>query len=574
MNNQWIIIETAWVWPLVIASVFLTLLIIREVAGDGRRKGLAILCYSIATMALLLIALKPEYKRPVSSSTFILLTEGYDQQQLDSLRKATQGELVMHYDSASYHQLKRLLETRSAYILGTGFDPDELSLWKDGNIVYHEGAQPEGVTRLNFKPKHRVGEKVIIQGAVNRPDAVQLKLEALGATLDSTQVAAGEQSFSLQTDLKVPGRFTIKVIEENVDGTVLKASELPIIVEEPERLKVLLINTFPTFELKYLKNFLVQEGHELTVRNQLSKNKYRYEYYNTDRQRFNRLNESLLKDFDLVLTNNSTLNQLSYTGKQSLKQQIEEGLGLFVIPDESMFNGNDFVNFKFEPAAETTQLEIDGEVLEVKKHPFSLAKQFGEAHVYEGVSGYQRFGAGRIGITTLLNTYQLVLNGEADVYQKLWKRHLESVAQKENGISLSADWLAQVNHPYHFTIKGLQSKPAITVEAVDIALQQDPHLPENWQSSYWPEKEGWHAINIENSQDSLWFYAQNSNNWMALNNVKRQKANSRVFNNALKDDGQKIAGYALINPIWFYLAFLISVGYLWLAPKLTSQQKK
>ncbi|WP_431137742.1 hypothetical protein, partial [Psychroserpens mesophilus] len=86
-------------------------------------------------------------------------------------------------------------------------------------------------------------------------------------------------------------------------------------------------------------NFLAENGHSVVVRSQLTKGRYKFEYFNTEAVPVYQLTENGLQPFDLVIIDADSYLELPTSSKAALDFNIqEEGLGLFVQPSPAIFN--------------------------------------------------------------------------------------------------------------------------------------------------------------------------------------------------------------------------------------------
>ena len=104
-----------------------------------------------------------------------------------------------------------------------------------------------------------------------------------GQVLDSiTLNGQKSQDFQLSTNLKLKGNFVYQLVEKDSLGVVINREPLPLIIKEQVQFHILIINASPSFETKNLKNYLAESGHKVTIRSQMTKDRYKYEYFNMD----------------------------------------------------------------------------------------------------------------------------------------------------------------------------------------------------------------------------------------------------------------------------------------------------
>lgn len=578
MSNQWLSFNSEYViWPIITSLVLLTLLVMREALKDisRKRKIINILASALALGALLMIWLKPQIKAVNPTSLILLLTDGYTQTQRDSILTVHSFIEEEFADSLSYEEQQKLIDQRQILMIGHGIPEDEWPLWSSATVDYVPNHHMVGITRLKYEEHYTEGENFHVSGLLKGINSSQIKLNGFGKVLDSVEVTEGNQAFSLSAPIKNAGRFVYSISMTDSAGNESVVGEIPVQVKKAKRLKLLMINSFPTFEQKYLKNFLAAEGHQIAVRNQLSKDRYQFEFYNTKKQqRFYNLNESVFEGYDIVIADYNTFKQLNTQSISALRDALAKGLGIFILPTEDEYAGEHvdlFKRFDFSKieGTNTKVITFHQEKVMVPSFELNLKPNRFQYGVLDNLMVYQPVSLGAVGTNVLKNSYQLVLNGKGEIYQWLWKKQLEVLSYTTKPPGLIGAKQVFVNKPYHFQLRGFTAMDDVVIDSTHIPMQQDPHLPKHWQGTYWPYSAGWHQIMV-NSQDTLWFYVQNNKKaWRSLIQADQVKANQRIFaKNGQIKSGRESEVWQKINPIWFYLLFLISVAYLWIEPKI------
>jgi hypothetical protein len=255
------------------------------------------------------------------------------------------------------------------------------------------------------------------------------------------------------------------------------------------------------------------------------------------------------------------------------KSVREGGLGIFIQPDENIFNlREELVPFAFERVQREEVRLADWQDVVFTRFPYRIEKDFGVQPIHisndQIATAYKRIGEGRIGTSVISNTYFLSLEGNTEAYRQLWSRAVEQVARKQ---SLAAGWEQEAeiiypNEPFNFILRSELEEPEISTGRNRIPLKQDLHFPWLWKGTTWPQQEGWNSIRMDTTA-VLDYYVAGEKDWTSLSSVKTREANQRFFEiSGSMENGQ----YPLepVNPLWFYGVFLLGMGGLWLEPKL------
>jgi hypothetical protein len=367
------------------------------------------------------------------------------------------------------------------------------------------------------------------------------------------------------------------LIEKDSLGNIQMREPLPIIVSDKNSLRILMLNTYPTFETKYLKNFLASRGHELIVRSQLTKNKYKFEYYNTDKPPVYRLTENVLTNLDILILDADAYLDLASSTQKVLKSAIEKyGLGVFIQPNETFFKLSQKQSFfKFDRDNINERLVDAKSKTTLQKYPYEFASSIDITTIYIspeikiGASKY--LGFGKVATTNILNTYQLVLDGKQDIYNSFWTLILDKVSKKAQ---VDSEWKAisifpSVDEPFVFNLHTSIIKPVVNNQNESkISLLQDVNVSTKWKGIEYPRNVGWNELKIENDTTSLFtYYVYDSLQYASISDRNKIEANLRHFE-LKKNNVQKATRVKEITPFWFYILFLLGVGYLWLEPKL------
>ncbi|TVZ27628.1 hypothetical protein JM83_2678 [Gillisia sp. Hel_I_86] len=582
MIDKFTFLNNSWSWPILLGAVVLLVVFVWKESPQKFtfRFYIKIFVALLAVFSLAMIALQPAVINTGHSGGLIILTEGFRKTSLDSLKKENKNIKVLK-DAPDIPIIKELVGIDSVYILGHGIKPYDLWQLEGKATKYVEGIPLTGITKFNYHQAHSVGDKLVIKGLYKSPDQnIQLVLEGPGGqNLDSLHLKNNpEQAFTLETELKAAGKFIYTLVEKDSVGTIKSSNPIPIKVNEKEALKVLMINGFPTFETKYLKNFLAEMDHEVIVRSQVTKGRFKYEHFNTGTSSIGNISEKLLESYDLLIMDFNSFRALSPSEKKSLERSIREnGLGVFIQPDAALFRSNSGL-VSFDVTQENSETATVQENVNLTKYPFSFQKSLSLQPIENSggkiLSAYKRIGQGKLGSSVLENTYELLLDGHSLVYQRLWTKHINTLSKRTIPL---AEWSSDSktgipDEPFQFSIRTLEPEPRVlNNEGAVIPLAQDIDIPSLWTGTTYPKITGWQQLKMQQDTAQVFdYYVAPVQEWKILRANEAIQANKRY---AGKSDSpeSKILDPNPINPIYFYLLFLFSMGYLWLVPKMGSQ---
>ncbi|WP_394749923.1 hypothetical protein [Spongiimicrobium salis] len=553
--KEWMYYRTKRFWP----SVFLIIM---------------------ALFSLAMIALKPALPIETKSNTIVVCTKNYNVDRLDSLKEVHPRMTLVPY-TPNTPIFQDIFAKDTVFVLGEGVASFDLWQLKDKKVSYLGDTLPPGIVRYTYPKELTVGKTLLFKGMYKEAQKEhRLVLQAPGDIgLDSVSLDHSEyQAFELKTPMKAVGNYVLELVEKNKMGNQISKHLIPIIVKEERPLKIALVNGFPTFESKYLKNYLAEMGHEVLVRSRLTKGRYKYEYFNTTQRSLGNFSKENLKGYDLIIIDAKSLKNLNGSARSALEEGIrEDGLGLFIQSDASFFRSSgNLEQFTFLADRKTTVGFPQESKLKIEKYPYQFdTKIAAEALQYDDagqiVSGYKRMGSGRVGTSLLANTYELVLKGRQQQYRQLWSTIVEGLGKRRQLTSLldASSTIATKNEPYHLVLRTELTQPElVTQEGYSIALKNAIEFPEVWKGLTYPVKSGWHNLHMAQDTSVVFsYFVQDSSTWKANLAYEKRMANKRLegyYAAESKNEGQPSA----ISPIFLYVIFLVSIGGLWLLPKL------
>lgn len=583
MTDPFNFVNINWIWPTLFIASFIWLIYAwKEKAHYGHSKFILHLGVSLAAISsLVLIALQPQIPVKQDTQVAVLLTDGYDQAQLDSLKKINQTLEVSPYKiGEAIFDPDRL--PSSVFILGHGIRAFDYWQLATTPTRYLGGKELKGVTQLNYDTYQTKGSRIQFNGTYTNPNKNhKLLLEGPGGTpLDSVILKEEpSQLFEVSTDLSITGNFRFHLVEKDSLGMVLSKDVLPLTIIEKSPLKILVLNGFPTFESKYLKNYLAEAGHQVVVKNQLTTARYKYEYFNMTSRPIIDITTEKLDFFDLLIIDTKSLKELSNRQIRTLRSAVSElGLGILIQADDNYFSGKKpIASFQFDPEKGKDATITAYPKQNIKKAPYQFKNNFSLQTIHGSDakiwSAYERLGAGRVGSTVFQNTFELILNGHAKTYHHFWSEMIEKMSKRKTP---SVQWstnrhVAYLDQAFKFELRTAIPKPNLeSSEGYSIPLQRDLYVKSLWKGQVYPRDIGWKQQYL--SQDSMavfQYYVTDDSQWKTITNFHTIKGNQIHFNDdTIHSVPAPREALKPVNPLWFFLIFILCSGYLWLAPKL------
>ncbi|HEY0653389.1 MAG TPA: hypothetical protein VGD65_09685 [Chryseosolibacter sp.] len=533
----------------------------------------------ILGLTFLGILLQPKIKK-AEYNISILITENAIAKQVDSLINHYQGASVVSLgsdrgmrSSTELSSVNELGNERINLVVGDGLSPSAADILSGTQFNYRASALPVGIINLVIPDNVTVLTKNSIEGVVNNDrDSVKIVLEGPGGKEDSvTLTETGTQKFKLEFTPKQAGKFLYSI------SIAEKKEILPIKVAPERKIKILVVQMFPTFETGYLKNLLA-EDHELVFRYQLSKNNFRYEYINHPSIRTDRLSAEILDDFDLLVIDSDALSQLSAAERKNMESSTLSGLGILLLQNESPVGNlsvQSLLPVAFKPFAYDTacfqlnrkitlpawavQAVNNGQIIPVIENKKRI------------LAGYVYHGFGKIGFNLLQETYKLALEGDSASYENLWTTTVQKNARnpKDNfRITIKNDFPIHPKEPLSVEVIGSAAEaPTLLHNGREISMSEHLVVDDIWTTKIWPENSGWHELHIKGDSARQCFYVSEESAWKSLasaNAIRRTKAMASTA----PVEAAATWEYKPFAQWVFYAMFLVAAALLWLVPKM------
>lgn len=575
-------------WLMLVLFAVSILIIVLDLKKSKRFVLYRMLAIIIAMFSVAMFFLRPAYLNQNSSGQYLILTAHYSEQAVDSLLKIHPKLEILTYGDSSKRATARPIQTRQqlkdldgkiAFIAGEGLSASHLHLLEDKTFGFLPAAKPLGIVSISLPENATVGQWSTIKGNINIQEPTTLQLIDPSGKKDSVIFKkAGEQAFTFKIRHKQTGQILYKV---KITTTLHEETyTLPLKVKDFEKLEVLMLQMAPSFEIRQLKNFLADQGHGIQVRSQLSKSNFSYEKVNTSLNQISSLTDGVLKNYDLLIIENSTLEQLSKNETEAMRKATNAGLGILLLMDQPESKNSlaqIFLDFNLKKDdKDTVHLSLDGSAKKhiLKKLNFNITTQPDIfpllQHGDNVLAAYRHEGFGKITLQLLNETYSLRLAGDSVAYAGLWSNVISKSSRtkvKNTEITLADDFPYFTGLALRVNIITTEEKPLLYYEGQTIPLTENVLIDQYWSATLRPQKTGWNTIHLNDSTPFTFFVAE-PHEWSALRRQQQINLHQVEELNQTKADNDRIAQYETIPRYYFYITFLLSMGFLWLAPKL------
>jgi hypothetical protein len=539
----------------------------------------------IAVVSLYLLAVPPGYNRVVKQdgNQLLVLTDGaqdnsvravsgYDKMPLYDLRKGKDGVAL---DDV----LDRHPGTNVIHLFGYGLPQHQLNKMDGQKLVFHPSEAPEGFSTVMYNKALEQGEVLQVQGKYHSSDSghVKILLIHFGMVLDSAMVSHGV--FNLRHVPAHVGRATYSIAAVSKTDT-LEKQILPLVVNDRKSFRVLFMGSSPGFENRFLKDWLLRRGYQVVSRTRLSKNVFSKEFVNNEKLSIDRINEAVLREIDLIVSDQEALLLLTPGELSLIKQRIAvTGTGLMYW-GEGEGRGPFGVKLGKMPGGEQQKLDLLlGDSLALKtlgtENQFDIVAASSVQPLVKTqggriVASANQEGKGRVVVTTIGYSYKWMLAGAAKDYDQYWTALLSEAlgVAAEDKWTVTPEW-GYVHQPLDIIAETLDSVPSALIDDQAVYMENDPLNQVHWRGRYWPETAGWHALQTSGRQH--WFYVFDQDAWQPLKKHTRIKETADFVSSSISRRPQVVKQefkeHVQVPLIIYVLLFMISAGFLWFENK-------
>ncbi|WP_055562754.1 hypothetical protein [Hymenobacter sp. AT01-02] len=573
-------------------------------APDNRWRYGRLLAGLLAGAGLWLLAFPPTHHVPRATNEALVLTDGYSPDTLRRLlRQLGPGTALWRYPATASpdtpaltnlavlrHQVPAL---RQVHVLGQGLPAADLPDLGTIQLITH-GAKPgAGFRHATWARRPEVGQPWVAEGWFDNiglpAGPVWVRLRAAGALRDSVQLPTGKGSFRVSFRPKTPGQAVYELdARPSAQASQLQTEPLPVEILPSRPLRVLLLAATPSFEFRFLKNYLAKQRHAVSLRTGLSRGLTQTEFLNQKAADLTRLNASLLSHTDVVVADAASVSALSGAEAGALRAALQEGqAGVLLLADSPTLpralpaRSAFALEMRFGAAAQQPQVvrwagatDRATALVPALLRSTSAAKSLVTTTQNQAVAAARRVGQGQVVVTTLTETFPWMLQGNATTYGAYWSQLLSAAAptlSPTGTITAEQAW-PRPNAPLTLRLSGTTQALVVTPpggQPVRVAPHQDVHIPDWATATYWPTTSGWHRFS--SGAATSWVYVYSPTQWMTPHLQTQQAAAAAWAAQPTQVSNAVLPASTTSVPWsrwWGFVLFLLGAGFLWLEEKL------
>ncbi len=549
----------SWLVPFGLVLLFLFGTYVTNKRATGARLYRRMILLLIGCIGLYLSVVKPSYNEPLDSVQVHILSD-YADVSLD--------------DSTVFNNVNDFLNSEEASranevtIHGFGLSTDELSQLSDYNLKFEPAILKTGVTSIDI-PIITEGSTWVLKGKVQTEESSDAVVPlSVVMTINDKQHRGiiTDGAFMIESMAPPAGTYFMGIdVISSID--TIKEQTPVTIIHEPTW-NMLVLSSYPTFELNYLKNYWTSLGNGFAMRSKISKEKYQTSFINAPIKTIDELSYKTVKQFDFIITDVSSWNDLSDRERRNILGAVSnEGSGLLIKPRDAGEKANTIYHPQWSEAIELV-LSVGEEDFELTNFPMSSTWRT-MSFTKTPLAKYISRGLGHVGVLSISDTYKLVLADQYMTYQGLWSEIFSNFFVDFNAKTqiLGNQWVwaderrtVQLYHP-----KQLTASPMLN-DSTALSFLEVPFLEHVIEVDVWPEI-GHNKLSFGEGPEFS-FYAHDQESWQAKRQAELYIINQMAANSYLGKEQEQQFKLKTISPFWWYAMVLLGFCGLWLDERL------
>lgn len=458
--------------------------------------------------------------------------------------------------------LRRHPQVRELDIAGDHLPLRDRSAAAALHLRLHSTAEAAGFTDLQWTQRSAAGQQWFVSGGASAADATVELRDPAGELVDACPLDA-DGHFRLSAPARIAGlvRFELNLLDARQQR--IDSASLPLEVESGIALGAIVQAGAPSPELKYWRRWATDAGVRIDSHIALS-----------DRLGIGDANAMLdpvaLAAADFAVFDERSWLALAPPQKAMLLAAVDQGLGLLLRtsgpPDAGVLADWSALGFALASEGEAVSVSVDG-ALSLREHldfhaaPVSItggsaAPLLSDDRGRVLIAAVSR-GQGRIVLSTLLDSFQLVLRGDAGRYGGLWGRLIAEVARLQPPTAgrspIPVGWIGE---------RQVLCDLGDQARVISASGAESRLIVSERCAAYWPNEAGWHHLIDGDTRKP--FYVRASGDAESL-----RRHRDRVATQALASAGESTAVPSLAagrRPMdrWpWLLLWLLPTALLW-----------
>ena len=418
--------------------------------------------------------------------------------------------------------LRRHPEIRSVEVLGAGLTARDRQPLDRPLAFIAPPVSPRGLTRISLPRPVAPGGPFNVAGTVGALGTGTVELvDPGGAVVDRAPVATGG-TFALAGAARAAGLALFDLRVKDAAGRMIERIEVPVEAREQPAPRVRVLAGAPGPETRFLRRWAEAAGIDLSVQLSLGAG--------VDLTAAPApLTDQGLAETDLLVIDERRWELLSGAERAAVRAAVGGGMGLLLRPTGPLSDATrrewGELGAVVRGGENTRPLVLDdrtgtegastssavGDADESAPAPELTRRDFTHSGAdtvslltdADGVAlaSWRLYGAGRVGVWVVADSYALVLSGRSSRYGELWSRMFSTLGRPANVGAATLRGLARAGE--RATLCGVTEGSVLVVpDGRRSLLIIDPRTGSAQCAAFWPTRPGWHTVSVAPDRES------------------------------------------------------------------------
>jgi len=402
--------------------------------------------------------------------------------------------------------LRRYPDTRRIRVVGAGLVARDREAARGRSIEFRPAPLPPGLSELQTPARVPAGRRFTVAGrAMQLQEGTAELRDPAGRRVDRV-TPDDEGRFELHAGTRIAGLTSYVVQLRDARGEVVGDATVPLEVTPARELQVRVLAGAPNPELKFLRRWALDAGLELDTRISLGAGMQ----IGSAPAGFD---AAALDELDLLVLDDRSWRALGAGQRAALDAAIERGLGLLLRlsgpltgADRERLQAAYGISATTGGAARQTRLGGDlvgaGDAADALPTVTDNALRFATADAVTLLADatgtpltiWHAHGRGRIGVTTLSDSYRLVLAGHDDLHGDVWSEAFTTLARSQTTVDPRVTIDAAAPHQRSVICGIGDGAQILSPDGTSVTLHVDPASDARRCAGFWATAGGWHQL--------------------------------------------------------------------------------
>lgn len=454
-------------------------------------------------------------------------------------------------------------------VIGNGLPPRDIDA-VGGRALSFDAAPEAGIVELDAPRSLPLGTQMVIRGRLSAP-AIRVALsDPSGTQADAADVdSEGRFALSIAARAVGPMRFELRAFDG--DGQSVDRAGVAVLIEPGEPLHAVLRAGTPDADGKYWRRWAQDAGIDVDYRAGLSAG-----VSISAGDASGGLGAGTLQQADVAIIDERAWSEFSADQRNAVLAAVDAGLGLLLkitgpLPGTT---AADWASLGFPTAAldGPVTLTLDRSLAMHERAAFTAApvalradpdaaplRPLLTADDGSLLAAWRPRGAGRIAVWRLLDSYRLVLAGEAARYGALWGKAIGALGRAAPPLPAGPDLPAEAWVDERAVLCRLGATASLLAPD-DQTRMQALSVRSDGCAGAWPGEPGWYRV--DSGGDNALFAVRGADDARGLRAVRDRAATARLLREPVAGAAPQWQPLPTSRWPWF-IAWLLVTGLLW-----------